>query len=415
MLIAAVHVWSFVRRGAAITGDSVGYIERAELLRARHTFLAHDLVAYAVAPGSFPIGPVMPDTLRTPVYPAFIALVHDLRAIVVLQHAIVLALAYGIYRWVGREVSAAAGIAAAAIFALHPFVLQSANVVMTEILAAALVACAAAALLAALRGRGAPTAIASGILFGLATLTRPIALYLPIVLVLFLYRKGRGAVLLAFALASIVLPAAWAWRNYRATGVVTVSSIEGENLLSYRAVGALVVKDARPLDALLALQENAGFYAPAARLRMPLLRAALREAPNAANHAQRARSYARLARRILLQHPLAYAEVAVSSVIALLVDNFSSVAAERGMPIIDARIRFIPLSLLLLVLAIRGVAMLSKSNGDAGVTVTIILVYFVVLSAGPEVAARFSVPFMPEFAVAIAVGATRLRSECGTG
>src|SRR5262249_18996136 len=148
--------------------------------------------------------------------------------------------------------------------------------------------------------------IAAGLLFGLATLTRPITLYLPLVLVLFLIRRRA---IWAFALASILLPGAWAFRNHRETGVFTVSSIGGENLLSYRAVGALVVKDKPVLDAVLALQKDAGFYAPAVRLRMPLLHAALREVPEAKNHAQRASGYSRLARRILLQHPVAYAEV----------------------------------------------------------------------------------------------------------
>jgi hypothetical protein len=392
--IAAVHAWSFAHRGSPLTGDSDGYLERAEWLRARHQFLARDLVAYGL-PGVFPAGPVKPDTLRTPLYPAFIALVGSIRGVVLLQHLMVMALAFGLYRWL----AGAAGIAAAAIFALHPFVLEASNVVMTEILAAALVACAAAALC---RG-GARMSIVAGLLFGLAALTRPISLYLPFVLVVFLVRRKA---VWAFAIASILLPGAWAWRNYRATGVATVSSIEGENLLSYRALGALVVKDMRPTDALLALQKNTGFYGPAVRLREPLLRAALHDVPEAKNHAQRARGYARMARRILLQHPLAYAELSVSAAIELMIDNFSSAAAGRGMPIVDARIRFIPLSLLMLVLAIRGVALM---KGDARVFVGVILVYFVVLSAGPEVAPRFSVPFMPEYAIAIAVGMTRQR------
>ncbi len=136
-------------------------------------------------------------------------------------------------------------------------------------------------------------------MWSIAILTRPIALYLPLVVVaMFLFRHGRLAVLAAFSIAALLAPGTWIVRNYLRSGVATLSSIEGENLLLYRAGGAIVVADKSPQAAVFALQKQFGFYREALHIRRPLLEEAWRDAAaeghhlDTANHAQLSRYYA---------------------------------------------------------------------------------------------------------------------------
>jgi len=240
-------------------------------------------------------------------------------------------------------------------------------------------------------------------------LTRPIVVYLPLVLVaVLLVRRIAWRVVIVFAVASCVLPLGWTLRNYQKTGVPTVSSIAGEDLLLYRAAGALVVAGKPPLDALFALQKQFGYYRYALAIRVPLVNEALREAEaegrRPANHAQRSREYARLATRTLLAHPFEYAEIAFSSFLALVADDMSAVVGSHGERIDDARLLLVPLSLLTLVCAVGGIRRLLEIDRDAALLIGATVVYFVGISCGPGVEPRFVVPYLALYAFAASVG-----------
>ena len=51
---------------------------------------------------------------------------------------------------------------------------------------------------------------------------------------------------------ALVLPVGWGLRNLHHTGVFTISSIGGNNLLTYRAAGALAIEDDGDFDSDLA-------------------------------------------------------------------------------------------------------------------------------------------------------------------
>jgi 4-amino-4-deoxy-L-arabinose transferase-like glycosyltransferase len=409
-----LHGRTFLSERNLLSPDSPSYIEPAGHLLREGTFVARDCVAFSVPPNSFPDGPVMADTIRTPVYPLVIAGIlgagGSLRLLVALQHLLAIGVAVAMHRLLGRVIPNVAAFAAAVMFVAHPAVVDTANLVLTETLASALVAAAAACFYLSQRRSAAAWAVASGLLFGVATLTRPIVLYGPIVLAVLLFARRRPRIAVAFVVAAALLPGAWAWRNYRAAGVATVSSIEGEDILLYRAGGALTVSTKDVPSAVFALQKNFGYYGEALHRRVPLINQALDDARAAGwnvdrmNHAQRARFYTRRGLAIVAAHPVAYAEVVVSALIALFVDDLSSIAAAKGAHIDTARLFWMPISLLLVVSAVAGLARLFRTDRDLAWTLLALLGYFTVASAGPGVGTRFVVTFLPLYAAAAGVG-----------
>lgn len=188
-----------------------------------------------------------PNLTRTPGYPLFVALFgtgwdKSLR-VVVAQHALVLATAALMYLWMRRRnESSTLATVAFAIVAFDLTTMTYASYLLTEalftfLLWAAFVVWPTETDDAATDwGRSA----AAGLLWGLATLARPISLYiLPGFVVLtaiagFKHRVvwKRTAVV---TLVGILTVGVWYVRNHSLSGHYVFSTIEGENLLHYRA------------------------------------------------------------------------------------------------------------------------------------------------------------------------------------
>jgi 4-amino-4-deoxy-L-arabinose transferase-like glycosyltransferase len=397
-----------------MTADSSSYVDPADALRNEHRFWSEDPVAQSVPEHTFAVQPRGPDTFRTPAYPAFLAVVQyaggTLLTVILLQHLFVLLGSAALYLIGTALYCETAGAVSALFFGLHPAVVQSSNQIMSETVCAMMVGLALLLLCVACQRRSMLLMALCGLSFGIATLTRPICQYLPIVLLVWLLTERRRFRLAAvFALASTLLPAAWIFRNYHVAHVATISSGAGEVLLLYHAAGTLVVANEPALHAIFALQRQSGFYRPALKLRALLVRAALTHNGQfrlEANHAQRARLYGRAAVKILGEHPVAYAGILTSAVIALLFDDLSYIAASHGYGVTSARLLLVPVSAGLFVLATIGCRSLIRSDQRIGWPLTIGIVYFIVLSAFPEVEPRFFVPFAPLYAVAVGIGVT---------
>jgi 4-amino-4-deoxy-L-arabinose transferase-like glycosyltransferase len=396
-----------------MTPDSASYLEPANSLRNEHRFWSEDPVAYGVPPGTFARQPRAADTIRTPGYPSLLAAVQyaggTLRDVIVFQHLLVIFGSLVLYLIGTRLYSETAGAVSALLFALHPAVVDSANQIMTETVCAIAIGASLILLCTSCERLSVTIAGLSGLLFGIATMTRPVCQYLPIVLLVWIIAdKRRWRLAAVFALASSVLPAVWAFRNYQETNVATVSSIGGEDLLLFHAAGTLVVVNEPVQRAVFALQRQSGFYRPALKLRSLLVRAALTHDGRfrlEANHAQRAGLYGRAAIRIMSEHPIACGEILASAAIALLFDDLSYIAASRGYGgVTSARLFLVPVSVGLFVLAAIGCRALIRRYGLIGWPLTITMAYFVVLSTFPEVEPRFLVPFAPLYAVAVGVG-----------
>lgn len=390
-------------------GDGPTYIEPAQNLARGLGFVAAAPLAANVH--HTPVRSSAPDTLRTPGYPLLLAaalvLGLPLAAVVALQHLLVVGMTLVVFlvteRMAGRWSSA---FAAAILMALFPPLIGTSppymgatHEYMTDVVGAAVIL---AAMLAAWRAAQGMTgwAVAAGLLSGAATLVRPIALlwFVPLAIVI-ATRARRAAVV--FTIAAVLLPGAWIARNQRATGVATISSIGGENLLFFRASGALVVADSPPGFGFFALQRQTGFYRNADAWKARLARQAYAEMrrdglePLRLPHAVLAQRYSQLAARILLRHIPETIELACSALIEIFLGPFIYPFGSFGIVIG------------LYVFAAAGIGLWHLERTFRILSIVTIC-YFSLMAAGPEAEIRFAIAFVPAYAIAFGAGITRI-------
>jgi 4-amino-4-deoxy-L-arabinose transferase-like glycosyltransferase len=231
------------------TYDSDGYDRRAM-----------NLLRYGVF-SSDRTPPLTPDLDRTPVYPVMLAGVfavagHSPAAAILFQillGSVTALLTYGLSRELG--LSARVGILAALIVALDPLSIMTANYLLTETLFTLLLVGSVWAMVRYWNTGDSRWLLLATILVALTSLTRPISQFLPLALLpLFVLaaRKGRRRTLLAagavFAVLSLALTYTWAYRNYRQTGLFTLSTISDTNLIYYRARAVLAEAEGTSQD-----------------------------------------------------------------------------------------------------------------------------------------------------------------------
>ncbi len=217
---AALRLAFFPRAPVLVHGDSYQYYRPAAAL------LTGD---------GFPL-----PLKRPPLYPAFVAVVgwglgEDMRRLAAVQHLLGLgtaALTYGIGRLTfGRRVGLLAGLAAA----LSGGLLVYEHYILTEALFAVLVALAVFLLLLGLRRDSLWLCASSGLVIGLAALTRvhaQILLLAPLLAALLCRRWCpivRGTLVAGLAAAVMLVP--WMTRNYVVHGDLTVAARSGQSLI----------------------------------------------------------------------------------------------------------------------------------------------------------------------------------------
>ncbi len=206
--------------------------------------------------GRLAAGPDTPDVpmiVRTPGYPAFIALVYlvfgEAHVAVIAVQVIFSALSIVVLYHVSYALwGSSAAFLSALLLSVDPATFLSSQLVLTETLfALLLVTSAGAGAFVALRQPNQRRwAFVSGLFLALATLVRPITYYLvvPVVVGWLLHgwsaRWGRRRVLSIVALTalpSLVLVGGWQIRNHRVSGSAGYSQIGNYNALCYRAAG----------------------------------------------------------------------------------------------------------------------------------------------------------------------------------
>jgi 4-amino-4-deoxy-L-arabinose transferase-like glycosyltransferase len=206
--------------------------------------------------------PLTPDLDRTPVYPLYLAAFYGPLGVQpwapILAQLAIGALAAPLLYLLARELRLPhlAGVLAALVIALDPVSAMNANRMLTETIFTTVVVAAIWALLGFLNTRRLGWVVASAALLGLAALTRPISQFLPLALVpLFvpLLRRPEGRRHAALALGlflalSLGLTYSWAVRNYRVSGLFTLSTISDTNLIYYRARAVLAEVDGTSQD-----------------------------------------------------------------------------------------------------------------------------------------------------------------------
>jgi hypothetical protein len=366
-----------------------------------------------------------PETLRTPGYPLFLvpfvaASPHPAAAIVFVQHLMACLLAGWLYLAARRLTgSRPAALLAAILFALDPPTIHHANKVLSETLFTLLLF---AAFLLTLRLFERPPrlpwlAAADGLLAGFLVLVRPVAIlwFVPLAGALWIGLRGRSdatdgtnrtdgtKVVALFLAAALLLPLSWALRNHLETGVFTVSSIGGSNLLEYRAAGALAMEEDGPFPA-----ELATFQRILSRDADEALLAEYGVPASELPHAIAGRKYGQLARPILLAHPRGALAVTARGLLVNLFDgDFEAImVVSRIHPdLLEDSINAATVAVF--IFALLGLPPLWRRNRPAALLLALSVVYFIGISAGGESEARFRLPVTPLMAIAAGMGVRR--------
>lgn len=233
VLLTNVYQYSF----RSINVDSNGYLRMADGVEEFGRFVTDD---------------PKEDLLRTPGYPAFIWLIQqvfDDRIIgtVTIQVVLTFFIALMLYqsgRIAGHE---KIGLIAAYLYAINPNALIWSMQILTETLFCFLITASFMLLIGAIQHQARIRFTASGVLLGLATLTRPIGIYLLplwlLIMVIALIRKGelRDYVggLLFFLIATLAIIFPWQLKNLIKHGEFTVSSTTEITINSYIAAHLL--------------------------------------------------------------------------------------------------------------------------------------------------------------------------------
>ncbi len=390
--------------------DSALYLRLAENLAEGRGFVAPDRIALSVPEPGWERKPDAPTAIRTPAYPFVLSLFLragvSMRTLVLLQVLIHAATALAVYLFGGRSRSA---FLAAVIVATWLPSVATAREVMTETLFAALVT---GAFLLLWRHRLSTGAVlAAAVLLGSSTLVRPISIFLPLIAAAWIALSGRRIRLAVVLLLISSAPAlVWMMRNRRLTGATVLDAIGGENALFFRAAQVLVVRDRGPLYALLAMHTESDFFRRMVRIRPSLLQMALEEIastgtdPFRLTHAQRSQHYGRIGARITSQNPL-YATLLTVNGMARLFLNAMWETSAKTVDYRTARRVLLPLSIAYLALAFTGWRELRRRDPPLAALALLFVGYFSVLPAEPAVEPRFTVAFVPMYALLIGVGA----------
>ena len=359
-----------------------------------------------------------PETRYPPGYPLFVAVFLasglGFTGAIVAQHAIWIALV-GATVWLVRRAGGqpAVAIAAGTITALDLPGVQSSISVLSETLAAGLVTAAVCSTVMTMRSAStAPAvrwALAAGMLAGAAALVRPIAILLGVPLAIAIFvgadRRWRIAAMAVLMGAFAVLPVLWTVRNARETGVATLSSLAGINLLHYRAAGTLAIRDPGGLDANLLRRreelERQACLALEARHQRPCAEL---------SWAERSAEYASTAWPIILGDPLATAQQAARALAMIVFGSGASLIAEvTGVSEPTARRLSLGYTVPLAVLALLGIPYWWKRDRAFTCLVVLVIAYMFGMALGAEAYSRFRVPVIALYAILCGGGIASLR------
>jgi 4-amino-4-deoxy-L-arabinose transferase-like glycosyltransferase len=227
----------------------------------------HDSARALLETGTFsisPLPPLLPQTLRTPGYPSFLAAVYAVFGerpaaallVQILLSVATLALVYVLVRalWGGRVALLAAALLALDVPSIRFSLLPLTETLFTLLLVAAL-GCGVALLTR--RDQRRRWALGLGLALAACAFVRPAAYYLvvPVALGVLVHarRSGWGTRESAWTLALLVIPYAaavggWQMRNQRVSGSTAFSQLDGTVLLLYRGAAVVARRDGIGFD-----------------------------------------------------------------------------------------------------------------------------------------------------------------------
>lgn len=355
--------------------------------------------------------------VRPPGYPAILWLLRQVSdgfgSVALLQIGFGVAAIVVTYGLASRIASRAEAAVAAWWVALSPIHVVFTSVLLTEVpfsvflLTAVLLMSPLVGSLGIERWRWA----GAGLAVGLATLIRPIALYLPVVVIAAVaisrVRARLALPMIVFLLAFAIPVSAWIARNHHATGIATVSTIEGFNLAYYRAAGAMAAQERIPVD----------------RARRQILAMVEADREPGMNPAELSRVQARVGIRVILDHPIGFVFSSAKGLALTLLGPARSHFIRRFQDSPAAGLT----PLLAAGSLVSALAMLIAGAGGACslifarewrklVLLGVPLLYLLAIGSGQESWARFRLPIEPLLATLAAIGVVHVtRARAGRG
>lgn len=207
-------------------------------------------------------GVARPETLRTPGYPVFLAVVYGIagdRPTAVVSAQILMSLGTLVLTWwlATTLFGSSTAIAAIVLLATEALSLGYSMMLLTETLFTFLWTGLGVAIVLFQRRPGPSSAFLAGLLLSLATLVRPVSYYLivPAVvgcalwsLCLGIPRRRAALAAVALFLPFALLVGGWQLRNKALTGSGQLSRIEGANLLFFRGAAVVARRDGVSLE-----------------------------------------------------------------------------------------------------------------------------------------------------------------------
>jgi 4-amino-4-deoxy-L-arabinose transferase-like glycosyltransferase len=254
-LIISFIVLSYNGQSIISSGDASGYLAIAQSIASGAGFSAHGYL----------------DAKRTPLYPLFLSLFYLLHIPIVILPAVqIMMLSFAsvlIYRSASMMFSKKAGLIAVTLFSLEPLMIIYANMALTESLFILLFVGSVCVFLNYIyREQKTAFLIFSAILVGLTALTRPIAMYYPLAVILIILLKWsldtkplRSAVrpCLIFCAFFFITVFPWFLRNTIAFGHFSMSNYGPQEVYNERVPIVIAAKQHISYnDAFILNQQN---------------------------------------------------------------------------------------------------------------------------------------------------------------
>ena len=377
--------------------------------------------------------PLVPDHKRTPLYPLFIAAFRCLRldAAVIIAVQIVLSLFAVLTamelttKLFGNAAAWAGGLVAVDV----PSVVFASSL-LTESVFTTLLVLGVLLCIESYFSRKPGYCAAGAVVLGLAALCRPVALFFPGALVAvylvadrvpWRLRIGRAALFLGLFLLTL---APWVGRNYLTFGRPMLSTIGDVNMLEYRAAAVYAERHRLPLsDASRLLREKAESTFSGSKEEDPV---------------GFIRHGAREGRRVILDHPWIYLSNNLRAALSLLFAPLRStidlqlglsgqgsslqhwgqaegrgviprlMESTSGPTLILVLFQLLHLLILWTLLVIGAAESIRSRNLLGMALIVVVVIYFLVVTGGPEAYARFRVPLVPFLAAGAGWGAAAL-------
>lgn len=245
-LVVAMHLYFFLSALAHrsyLTDDSIQYLTLAENMAVSGTF----------SQSMYP--PLVPDLQRTPGYPVFLLLLGRSPVLVLLvQHLMVVAVAWFIYKAAQQVYGEKVAAAGAKIYLLQPYPVVLASYILSESVFIFLLMGAFWGYLRFWKGKGAVSLGLSLVTLSLAALVRPVALPLlgigSLLAIAHLYRLHRQRFLQAVVatLVPLLLLGPWYMRNHGLSGRWTYSAMGSMGMVHGRLGGLETWRSGKDMD-----------------------------------------------------------------------------------------------------------------------------------------------------------------------